>query len=71
MEACHEYFNCIETDCKMFGGHAQKNCWEIEGTLCSHEGVRMARKVFSELTHEEICVKTGCIYHRVAHKSKA
>lgn len=71
MEACYEYLACKEMNCKMRGRQDNKRCWETEDTLCNYAGVQLVRKIFSELTHEQQCAKSGCIYYKAAKMTEA
>ena len=43
MEACYEYLGCDKAECIMHGRKDTKCCWEIEGTLCNHPGIKIVR----------------------------
>jgi hypothetical protein len=47
MEACYDYLGCKAGDCSMFGRKDNKHCWEVEGTLCNHHGIQLAREKFA------------------------
>ncbi len=65
MEACYEYLGCDKKDCVMFHRGADARCWEIEGTLCNHHGIEIARKKLGT-RKQDACVRSGCIYYELA-----
>lgn len=65
MEECYEYLGCDKKDCVMYGRKDGTRCWEAEGTLCNHIGVKLAME---ERTgkKEDACAESGCIYYQMA-----
>ena len=44
MEKCYEFLGWSKTDCVMYGNKDEIACWDVEGTLCNHEGLEMMVK---------------------------
>ncbi len=63
MEKCWEYLGCKQRDCILHGKKTDKPCWEIEGTLCNHHGIKLMRNKLHG-TKESICARSGCIYYK-------
>ena len=68
MEECYEYLRCGEQDCKMYGIHANKRCWEVEGTLCKHSVLELVRQKMPGNRHEDVCSAVGCFYYKAARR---
>jgi len=68
MEACYDYLGCDKQDCIMRGRKDNKTCWEVEGTLCNHDGIQvMMDKLGGK--KENTCARIGCIYYKATHVS--
>ena len=65
MESCYEYLGCHKTECVMHGMGNAKLCWQVEGTLCSHHGIELVRRVCDK-DKEAACARSSCIYYRAA-----
>ncbi len=65
MEACYEYLGCGQVDCPMHGRKDNKQCWEVEGTLCNHHGIHLVRGKLGG-TKNDACAHSVCIYYRAA-----
>jgi len=63
METCYEYLGCGEVDCPVYGRNDIFRCWEVEGTLCNHRGIRLVRDKLNG-PKEEACIRSGCIYYK-------
>lgn len=64
MEACYEYLGCCQTGCIMYGRKHNRRCWEVEGTLCNHQGIQIVRAEFSKKV--DACAHSSCIYYKAA-----
>lgn len=62
-EACYEYLGCDKTNCVMYG-RKDKQCWEVEGTLCNHKGIELLKSKLKATKKEIICARSGCIYYK-------
>jgi len=67
MEECYEYLGCDKEDCVMHGLKGKK-CWEVEGTLCNHLGIKLIRDKYTKT--EESCARSGCIYYKYCKSMK-
>ena len=45
MDRCYQYFNCHNPKCKIYNTEDEKQCWEVEGTLCSSHLLEETLKV--------------------------
>jgi hypothetical protein len=66
MEICYEYLGCTKKRCVMFKIKDRIPCWEVEGTLCSHEGIEVLLKKIDKKI--DACVY--CIYYQSFHNEK-
>jgi hypothetical protein len=66
MEKCYEYLGCNKTDCVMFET-ADRNCWEVEGTLCHQPAVETLRK--AKCGNKAVACAL-CIYYKAANQVK-
>ena len=44
MEKCYEYFGCNKKDCVMYKNKDKTKCWDVQGTLCNHPGMKIMDK---------------------------
>lgn len=65
MEKCYEYLACAKHDCIMRQRHDNTPCWQVENTLCSHEGVEVMKEKLGG-KKEDACAYVGCIYYKFA-----
>ncbi len=65
MEACYEYLGCNKEECIMHRRKDNKPCWEVEGTLCNHQGIQLMRDKLDG-KKEDACIRSGCIYYKAA-----
>ncbi len=65
MEACYEYLGCDKQECIMHGQKGNNNCWEVDGTLCNHEGIEIVRSKHGG-QKENACARSNCIYYKAA-----
>jgi hypothetical protein len=70
MESCYEYLGCGEKGCIMYRREETRPCWEVEGTLCNHIGIRIMRERLAG-EKEEACARSGCIYYKAAKERRA
>ncbi len=54
----------------MQASQSEKQCWEVEGTLCNHHGIQLLRDRMKDMTKEEICIRASCIYYRYVHNMR-
>lgn len=67
MEKCYEYLGCTNEDCIMFSRKGTTPCWEVEGTLCSHNGIEIVlKKMKSKL---DACIH--CIYYQSVNETRS
>ena len=59
MEKCYEYLGCDKYDCVMHGSSDDIECWEVEGTLCNHQGLELIKNI-----DKEKCAY--CIYYEAS-----
>lgn len=64
MERCYEYLGCKQTDCIMHQTSDTKQCWEVEGTLCSSHAVEYLMEQSGRKEH--VC--TNCIYYKAVKR---
>jgi len=63
MEKCYEHLGCSEKACIMYGRNDNKHCWDVDGTLCNHDGIQLIREKFAG-NKEDVCAKSQCIYYK-------
>ncbi len=61
MERCYEYLGCPKIDCIMFSLPDDRHCWEIEETLCNHNGIEYIRGRTGG-DKIEACIQSKCLY---------
>ena len=60
MEQCYEYLGCQKEDCIMRQRLDNKQCWEVEGTLCSAHAIEIMQKHRGKKI--DVCI--DCIYYK-------
>ena len=45
-------------------------CWEVEGTLCNHIGIKIMKSRLKGAQKKDICKRSGCIYFKEAVKNE-
>lgn len=65
MERCYEYLDCKQTDCIMYKNPENKNCWEVDGTLCNNPSFEIIRKARGG---RKIDACVSCIYYKAIIK---
>ncbi len=63
MEKCYQYLGCNNKSCVMHGVK-DKHCWEMDGTLCNHHGIKIVRERYPNKNKEYCCARSSCIYYR-------
>jgi len=54
LQRCYEYFECSQDSCVAHGLKGEeKNCWEIEGTLCPSHILK--EKIGKDISKDELC----------------
>jgi hypothetical protein len=66
MEACYEYLGCDKQDCVCHGRKDDIRCWELDGTLCNHDGIQVMRGRLHGKKKEDSCDRSGCVYYKAA-----
>jgi len=64
---CFEYLGCPKMDCAMYKNDDDKYCWDVEETLCNHQGIELVRKR-TDGNKAEACARSNCLYYRYAKK---
>jgi len=67
-KTCWVYLGCPMRNCIMRQQKDNIPCWEVEGTLCNHSSIQLAKEQVAG-TKEDACIHSRCIYYKVAKKN--
>ncbi len=65
MEKCYEYLGCDKIKCIRHGIKDNRQCWEVEGTLCNSHSIELMRKRIKG-PKKDACSLSSCIYFAAA-----
>jgi len=65
MEKCYEYLGCRKYNCIRHGIKDNRQCWEVEGTMCNSHSFELIRKRING-PKKEACLRSSCIYFKAA-----
>jgi hypothetical protein len=63
---CHEFFGCKKSECAIFNGNAEDNCWELEPELTPC--IDMSSGPIK--LEEKIVFCKNCLYYEHRHKTE-